>query len=223
MSKEIVIIGAGFGGVMTALTLRKYMDQTEAKVTIVNKYPTHQIITELHRLAAGNVSEQRISLPLKKLFKDKDINVVISEVESFSADDKRVKLSNGDTLTYDVLVVALGSVTGYFGIPGLEENSFVLKSVNDAQKIFNHVQERIRKYTETKDPADARILIGGGGLTGVELVGEFADILPDLAKKYGIFQDEIKLQLVEAGPKILPVLPDPLIERAQKSLEKRGF
>ncbi len=222
MSKEIVIIGAGFGGVMTALTLRKYMDQTEAKVTIVNKYPTHQIITELHRLAAGNVSEQRISLPLKKLFKDKDINVVISEVESFSADDKRVKLSNGDTLTYDVLVVALGSVTGYFGIPGLEENSFVLKSVNDAQKIFNHVQERIRKYTETKDPADARILIGGGGLTGVELVGEFADILPDLAKKYGIFQDEIKLQLVEAGPKILPVLPDPLIERAQKSLEKRG-
>lgn len=52
MSKEIVILGGGYGGVLTALTVRKYLDETKAKVTVVNKYPTHQIITELHRLAA---------------------------------------------------------------------------------------------------------------------------------------------------------------------------
>ena len=128
------------------------MDANKAKVTVVSKYPTHQIITELHRLAAGNVSEKRVALPLKKLFKGKDIDVVIAEVESFSVDKKRVKLSNGDTLNYDVLVVGLGSVTGYFGIPGLEENSMVLKSVEDAKKICHHIEERISRYAETKIP-----------------------------------------------------------------------
>lgn len=222
MTKNIVILGAGYGGVLTALTARKYLTEKDAKITIVNKYPTHQIITELHRLAAGNVSEQRIALPLKKLFKGKNVDIIVSEVESFSAEKKNVKLSNGDTLTYDILVVALGSVTGYFGIPGLAENSLILKSVEDANHIRQHIKARLQAYAETKDPADATILIGGGGLTGVELVGELADELPAWIKKYGIRPDEVKLLLVEAGPKILPVLPDELIEVAQKSLEARG-
>lgn len=222
MAKDIVILGAGYGGVLAALSVRQYMTKEEANVTIVNKYPTHQIITELHRLAAGNVAEGRVALPLKKIFKGKDVNIVIAEVESFNVDEKRVKLSNGDTLSYDVLVVGLGSVTNFFGIPGLAENSLVLKSVDDAKKIYNHVEERIREYAKTKNEADATIVIGGGGLTGVELVGELVDLMPELAQKYGVDRDEIKIKLVEGMPKILPVLPDPLIEYATESLEKRG-
>ncbi|MCA1182191.1 NAD(P)/FAD-dependent oxidoreductase [Bacillus licheniformis] len=222
MSKHIVILGAGYGGLLSALTVRKHYTKEEAKVTVVNQYPTHQIITELHRLAAGNVSEQAVSMPLAKLFKGKDIDLKIAKVNSFSVDKKEVALSDGSTLTYDALVVGLGSVTAYFGIPGLEENSMVLKSANDANKIFKHVEERVREYAKTKNEADATILIGGGGLTGVELVGELADIMPSLARSYGVDPTEIKLKLVEAGPKILPVLPDELIERATKSLEKRG-
>ena len=98
----------------------------------------------------------------------------------------------------------------------------VLKSAADANKVYKHVEDRVREYAKTKNEADATILIGGGGLTGVELVGELADIMPNLTKKYGVDPKEIKLKLVEAGPKILPVLPDDLIERATKSLEKRG-
>lgn len=222
MAKDIVILGAGYGGVLAALSVRQYMTKEEANVTIVNKYPTHQIITELHRLAAGNVAEGRVALPLKKIFKGKDVSIVIAEVESFNVDEKRVKLSNGDTLSYDVLVVGLGSVTNFFGIPGLAENSLVLKSVDDAKKIYNHVEERIREYAKTKNEADATIVIGGGGLTGVELVGELVDLMPELAQKYGVDRDEIKIKLVEGMPKILPVLPDPLIEYATESLEKRG-
>ena len=222
MEKEIVNLGAGYGGLLSALTARKYLDPSKAKITVVNKYPTHQLITELHRLAVGDVSEERLALPLEKLFRGKGIDIIVSEVESFSVDKKVVHLSNGSTLTYDALVVALGSVTAFFGIPGLEENSMVLKSVDDAKKIYRHIHERIRAYAETKDKADATILIGGGGLTGVELVGEIADWLPDLAKQYGVNRDEIDLMLVEGLPKILPVLPDPLIERATKSLEARG-
>jgi NADH dehydrogenase len=222
MSKHIVILGAGYGGVLAALSVRKYLSKDEAQVTVVNQYPTHQIITELHRLAAGSISETAVSLPLTKLFKGKDIDLKIAKVESFSVDKKNVKLSDGSNLTYDALVVGLGSTTAYFGIPGLEENSMVLKSSADAVKIQKHIENRIREYAQSKNEADATILIGGGGLTGVELVGEIADKLSGLTKKYGVDASEIKLMLVEAGPKILPVLPDDLIERATKSLEARG-
>ncbi|MED3564387.1 NAD(P)/FAD-dependent oxidoreductase [Bacillus xiapuensis] len=222
MSKKIVILGAGYGGLLAAINIRKYLNKDQAEITVVNQFPTHQIITELHRLAAGNVKEQAIAMPLSKLFKGKDIDLRIAKVESFSVDKKEVKLSDGSNLTYDALVVALGSKTAYFGIPGLEENSMVLKSADDANKIYQHIEERISEYAKTKNEADATILIGGGGLTGVELVGEIADIMPNLARSYGVDPKEVKLLLVEAGPKILPVLPDALIERATASLEARG-
>ncbi|RKJ60502.1 pyridine nucleotide-disulfide oxidoreductase, partial [Butyricicoccus sp. 1XD8-22] len=140
MSKEIVILGAGYGGLLTAQTLRKYLSKDEAKITVVNKYPTHQLITELHRLAGGTIAEKAISFPLEKLFKGKDINVLVQEVKSFSVANKEVHFANGSVIEYDTLVVALGSQTGYFGIPGLEENSMVLKSVDDANRIYSHIE-----------------------------------------------------------------------------------
>lgn len=222
MSKEIVILGAGYGGLLTAQTLRKYLNKDEAKITVINKYPTHQLITELHRLAGGTTTEKAISFSLEKLFKGKDVNVVIQEVKSFSVDKKEVYLANGSVLSYDNLVVALGSQTGYFGIPGLEENSMVLKSVEDANKIYNHIESKIASYAKSKNPADATIVIGGGGLTGVELVGEIIDNFPKVAAKYGVDFKELDIKLVEAGPKILPVLPDTLIQRATESLAARG-
>ncbi|QFK70165.1 NAD(P)/FAD-dependent oxidoreductase [Pradoshia sp. D12] len=222
MAQEIVILGAGYGGLLSALSARQHLTSEEATITVVNQYPTHQIITELHRLAAGNISEGRIAMPLDRLFKGKDINLIISKVESISADERKVTLSSGKILTYDKLVVGLGSQTAYFGIPGLEENSMVLKSAEDANKINKHIEDRIKEYAQTKNPADATIVIGGGGLTGVELVGEIADTTPKVAKKYMVDPSELKFILVEAGPKILPMLPDHLIERSMTSLENRG-
>ncbi|MFS0780205.1 NAD(P)/FAD-dependent oxidoreductase [Bacillus sp. 1P06AnD] len=222
MSKHIVIIGAGYGGLLSAQTVRKYLSKEEAKVTLVNQYPTHQIITELHRLAGGTVNEQAIAMPLEKLLKGKDVDLKITKVESFDVNDKKVKLADGSILTYDALVVGLGSKTAYFGIPGLEEYSFVLKSTADANKIYNHIESHIREYSKTKKVEDATILIGGGGLTGIELVGEIADNMPKVAKKYGVDPKDLKIKLVEAGPKVMPMLPDHLIERAMSSLEARG-
>jgi len=222
MSKEIVILGAGYAGVLTALTARKYLSADEAKITVVNQFPTHQIITELHRLAGGTIAEGAVALPLKKIFKGLDIDLQIAKVTKFNVDTKKVDLDNGYTLNYDTLVVSLGSQTGFFGIPGLEENSMVLKSVNDANKINRHIEDRIKAYAQSKDEADATIVIGGGGLTGVELVGEIVDNFPKIAAQHGVNFADLKIKLVEAGPKILPVLPDVLIERATESLAKRG-
>ncbi|BBH23557.1 NADH dehydrogenase [Paenibacillus baekrokdamisoli] len=222
MSKQILILGGGYGGVLTALTARKYLSAAEASITIVNRFPTHQIITELHRLAGGSIAEQAVSLPLNKLLGSKDVNIIVDSVKEIKPNEKQVVLEGGSVHSYDALVVALGSETNYFGIPGLEENSLVLKSVADANRIRTHVEARLDAYKKSGNQADATIVVGGGGLTGVELVGEFADKLPEVCRSKGIDFRDISLYCIEAGPAVLPIFPKVLIERAVESLSKRG-
>lgn len=222
MSKQILILGGGYGGVLTALTARKYLSAADANITIVNRFPTHQIITELHRLAGGTIAEKAVSLPLTKLLGDKKVNIVVDSVKEIKPNEKQVVLESGTVYKYDALVVALGSETNYFGIPGLEENSLVLKSVADANRIREHVETRLDAYKKSGNKADATIVVGGGGLSGVELIGEFADKLPEVCRNKGIDFNDISLYCVEAGPAVLPIFPKVLIERAVESLEKRG-
>jgi len=222
MSKQILILGGGYGGLLTALTARQHLTAAEASITIVNRFPTHQIITELHRLAGDTIAEQAVALPLSKLLGDKQVNIIVDSVKEIKPNEKQVVLESGQVQKYDTLVVALGSETNYFGIPGLEENSLVLKSVADANKIRKHVEDRLDAYKKSGNKADATIVVGGGGLTGVELVGEFADRLPEICRSKGIDFNDISLYCVEAGPAVLPIFPKVLIERAVSSLEKRG-
>lgn len=222
MTKQILILGGGYGGVLSALTARKYLSAAEANITIVNRFPTHQIITELHRLAGGTINEKAVALPLGKLVGSKDVNVVVDTVKEIKPNDKQVVLESGKVYSYDALVVALGSETNYFGIPGLEENSMVLKSAEDANAIRAHVSARLDAYKQSGNKADATIVVGGGGLTGVELVGEFADKLPEICREKGIDFNDITIYCVEAGPSIIPMFPKVLIERAVESLTKRG-
>ncbi|GIO12966.1 NADH dehydrogenase-like protein YjlD [Cohnella xylanilytica] len=222
MSKHILILGGGYGGLLAALSARKNLSLDDARITLVNRYPTHQIITELHRLAGDTIKEKAVALPLEKLLRGKDVNVMVDTVTEIRPNDKKVLLESGATVTYDALVVALGSETAFFGIPGLQENSFTLKSVDDANRIRAHVEARLDAYKQSGDKKDATIVVGGGGLTGIELVGEFADRLPEICRGKGIDFADIKLYVVEAGPAILPVLPPDLIARAVSSLEKRG-
>ncbi|MDU0200542.1 MULTISPECIES: NAD(P)/FAD-dependent oxidoreductase [Paenibacillus] len=222
MAKQILILGGGYGGLLTALTARKHLTASEANITIINRFPTHQIITELHRLAGGTIKEQAVALPLQRLLGNKQVNIVVDTIKEIKPDDKKVITTSGAVHTYDALVVALGSETNYFGIPGLEENSMVLKSASDANRIREHVEARLDAYKASGNKADATIVVGGGGLTGVELVGEFADKLPEVCRSKGIDFSDVSIYCVEAGPAILPVFPKVLIERAVESLEKRG-
>jgi len=222
MSKHILILGGGYGGLLAALTARQHLSSDEARITLVNRYPTHQIITELHRLAGGTIKEQAVALPLDKLLRGKDVHLVVDTVSEIKPDDKKVYLASGSVYAYDALVVALGSETAFFGIPGLQENSFTLKSADDANRIRSHVFARLDAYKKSGNQADATFVVGGGGLTGIELVGEFADKLPEVCRAKGIDFADIKLYVVEAAPTVLPIFPKELIDRAVDSLEKRG-
>ncbi|SDW98683.1 NAD(P)/FAD-dependent oxidoreductase [Paenibacillus sp. CF384] len=222
MSKHIVIVGAGYGGLLSALSARAHLTAADAQITVINRIATHQIVTELHRLAAGNVADQAVALPLNKLLSNKDIHVKIGTVQQIDPVARKVVLEDGSMLSYDALVLALGSESNYFGIPGLQENSLSLKSVADAHRINTHIHERISEYARTKNKADATFIIGGGGLTGVEVIGELVDELPGICRKYNVDYADVSLFLVEAGPAILKGFPAELVQRATESLEKRG-
>ncbi|GLX69676.1 NAD(P)/FAD-dependent oxidoreductase [Paenibacillus glycanilyticus] len=222
MAKQILILGGGYGGLLSALTARKYISAEEAEITLINKTPYHQIITELHRLAVSGVNEGNVALPLDKLLKGKSINLVIDTVDNIDPEKKQVKLAGNGTVRYDQLVIALGGETAFFGIPGLEENSLTLKSVEEAKAVSAHIQNRIAAYAQTKNKADATIVVGGGGLTGIELIGEIVDMLPKWCEQYGVDKSEISLYNIEAGPTILMGFPADLLERAKSSLTNRG-
>lgn len=222
MAKRILILGGGYSELLSALTARKYITAEETTIIVVNRVPSHQIITELHRLAVGNLSEQNVALPLERLLRGKDINLVVDTVEKTGLDSQRVTLGSGESIKYDALVVALGSETAFFGIPGLQEYSFTLKSVEEANRLRTYLEERIVASKESKNKADTTFVVGGGGLSGIELVGEFADMLPGLCHKHGVDFTDVSMYCVEAAPSILAGFAPELVERAKTSLEKRG-
>ncbi len=222
MAKHIVILGAGYGGLKTALEARKHLTADVAKITIVNRHPFHQIITELHQPAAGSVRPQKVKLPLDKLLGGKDVDVLLTEVERIAPEEHTIYFRDGSVINFDFLVIGLGSETEFFGIPGLKEHSFILKSVEDAMRINKHVENCVKEYAQTKNVANITFGVGGAGLSGIELVGELADRMAGICGRYGVERSLVKLLSIEAAPTILPGFPDTLVNRARTSLESRG-
>ncbi|GGL06506.1 NAD(P)/FAD-dependent oxidoreductase [Deinococcus radiotolerans] len=208
---KTLILGAGYSGLAVA-TKMKPAPGLEALMVEQNAYHTFE--TRLHEAAAHNTP---VTLPLAPLLRGTGVNLEKAQVEHVNLDDKEVKLKDGRVLTYDTLVVGLGSVTNFYRIPGLAENASELKQLSDADEIFTFVN---RAYT-TEYQGNRDIVVGGAGLTGVELVTELAQRAQLLTKERGL--PPFNIYLVEAGPKILPILDDALRAKAQRTLEEYGI
>ncbi len=221
MTAKVLVLGSGYGGLQTALETHRGVDSDAVVVSLVDRYPFHQLITELHLPAAGAEPIQKVQLPLTKLLAGKTIDYIPGFVNIIHPEDKQVELGDGRNLSYDILVIGLGSETEFFGIPGLKEHSFVLKSVDDAIRIHDHIEGCFHEYNRSRNSSYLTFVIGGAGLTGIELIGELADTLPLLAKKFDIDAGKVRLVSVEAMPSILPGFPENLVQRAKVSLESR--
>ena len=151
--KNILILGAGYGGVHVAKKLaKKYKKNNNVEITLIDKNPFHTLMTELHEVAGGRDHPESVQIELSKIFARTKVNVVTDLIEKVDTDNKTVKTTNGN-YTYDYLVVGTGSEPAFFGVPGVKENGFTLWSFEDAMKIRHHVQKMFKLAAKERNEA----------------------------------------------------------------------
>lgn len=220
---KIVILGAGYGGVLTSLRLQKELNYNEADVTLVNKHDYHYITTHLHMPAAGTDHPDNARVNISKLIDEFKIDFVKSTVVQIRPQDRKVILEDG-TLSYDYLVIALGGESETFGIPGLAENAFTIRSINSVRLIREHIEYQFARYKREPHRTDyLTFVVGGAGFTGIEFVGELADRIPDLCKQFDVDPSLVKVINIEAAPTALPGFDPELVEYAMNVLQKKGI
>ncbi len=226
MSSKIVILGAGYAGILTAKKLaRKFRKDQDVTITLIDKNPYHVMLTELHEVAAHRVDEESIRISLKKVFAGRRVNVVLDTITSMDFEGKKVRGEAGE-YPYDYLVLAAGSQPTFFGIPGVKENAFTLWSYEDAIALRHHLEALFYQAAIEKDPAQRRKLltfyIVGAGFTGVEMAGELAEYAPIMAEKFEIDPSEININIVDILDRTIPNLPEELSRKAERRLKKMG-
>lgn len=222
-SPHIVILGAGYGGMMTTVKLQKQLGANQARITLVNKHHYHYQSTWLHETAAGTIHHEQTRIPIKDVVNMNKVNFIQDTVVAIKPEEKKVKLQN-DELDYDILVIGLGFEAATFGIPGLYEHAFMIGSLNTARLLREHLEYNFALYhNETeKNPARLNIVVGGGGFTGIEFIGELANRIPELCEEYDIDKAKVRIINVEGAPTVLPGFDPDLVEYAMNSLESRG-
>lgn len=219
---RIVILGAGYGGIITATRLQKELNYNEADVTLVNKHDYHYMTTHLHMPAAGTDSAKNVKINILSLIDEFKIDFVKSTVVQIKPDEQKVILSDG-TLSYDYLVIGLGGETETFGIPGLKEYALNIRSVNTVNLIREHIEYMFARFKSEPHRTDyLTFVVGGAGFTGIEFVGELADRVPKLCKQFNVDPSLVKIYNVEAAPTALPGFDPSLVEYAMQSLQNRG-
>ncbi|WP_194841261.1 NAD(P)/FAD-dependent oxidoreductase [Salinibacillus xinjiangensis] len=220
---RIVILGAGYGGIMTTVKLQKMVGTNEVDITLVNKHDYHYQTTWLHENSAGTIHQDQTRIPIKDVVDFNKVNFVQDTVVSIDPKAQKVQLEDGE-LEYDYLVVALGFETATFGIKGLEEHAFNITNINNARLIRDHIEYNFARFNN--EPGDREdlitIVIGGAGFTGIEFAGEIANRVPELCKEYDVDRDKVRIITVEAGPSALPGFDPELVEYAMNRLEAKG-
>ncbi|OEH93987.1 NAD(P)/FAD-dependent oxidoreductase [Bacillus solimangrovi] len=218
---DILILGAGYGGIMTAVNLEKKLGVDDANITLVNKHDYHYQTTWLHENAAGTLHHDKTRIQIKDIISPNKVKFVQDTVKEIKTDDKRVVLENGE-LTYDYLVVGLGFESETFGIKGLKEHAFSIRSINAAREIREHLDYKFSQYNNTQREDLLTIVVGGAGFTGIEFVGELANRVPELCKEFDIDRSKVRIVNVEAAPTALPGFDPALVEYAMEHLERKG-
>ncbi len=226
MNTKIVIVGAGYAGVLTAKKLSKrFKNVKDLSITIIDKNPFHTMLTELHEVAAGRVDEDSIKISLKRVFAGRKVDVKHDNVQSIDFEHKVVNGSK-EKYSYDYLVLAAGSKPTYYGVAGAAENSFKLWSYEDAVILREHILNSFRKAAATTDLEERKRLLTfhvvGAGFTGVEMAGELAEYVPILCDKYEIPREMVSISDIDVLTRTVPALPEKLSSKVQRRLEKMG-
>lgn len=209
MAPQVVVLGAGYAGVRA---IQRLADRLPLSVDLVwiNDQDYHLVLHEVHRAIRDPGVENSIKLPID-VVKPGRAEFIQGTVTGLDTDTQQVQLSDGSTIDYDYVLVALGSQTAFFGIPGVEEHAHTLKSYPDAVGIHRAVE----KAADGATPADpARIVIGGAGLSGIQTAGEIAEYRDH-------YDAPLEIVLVEALDEIFPGNDREIQRELRIRLEKR--
>ncbi|MDM7515461.1 NAD(P)/FAD-dependent oxidoreductase [Lentilactobacillus sp. TOM.63] len=227
MTKNIVVIGAGFAGVYATKKLAKHFKSNQdVKITLIDKHSFFTYLTRLHEVATDRVNPNSVRYDLQRIFhKQKNVKLVTDEVISVDKQNKLVTCKNG-TYPFDSLLISLGGEPNDFGTAGVKENGFTLWSIEDAMRLRTHIKETIAKGAIERDPRKRQslltIVVCGSGFTGAETVGELIDYKKVLAKENKIDPNEIKVILVEAAPTIINMLDRTNAAHAEAYMKKNN-
>ena len=223
--KRIVVLGAGYAGVHAALTLHKKLKNDDISITLIDKNNYHTLLTELHEVAGNRVEEDSVKIALKDIFQYTKVMLVQDNITNIDFEEKIV-YSQNKQFKYDYLIIGCGSEPAYFGIEGMEESALSLWSLEDAKIIHDHILDCFDSAAMETNKDIRRgyltFVVGGGGFTGIEMVGELIQWVNILCKEYNISRDEVRLIVVEAMDRILAVLHQSLIDKAMKYLQRNG-
>src|ERR687892_746920 len=210
-NKRIVILGAGYAGIFLATNIARYINEKAGEVIIVDRNHYHQLLQEIHLVAAGFRTANEVKIPILTLIDGMNIKFIQSNTKQIRPDKNLVVLDSTE-IKYDVLIICLGASTKYFNIKGAKENSLPLRSVADASLIYDKVSEFI-KSNNNHD-----IVIVGGGATGVSLGGALSDLIKDSGKT-----NSISIKIIEVLPTILSGWDERLVKKVNEVLNEKGI
>ncbi|MES2647167.1 MAG: NAD(P)/FAD-dependent oxidoreductase [Bacteroidota bacterium] len=222
---KVVIAGAGFAGLKIA---RKLNNQPGFEVVLLDRFNYHQFQPLFYQVSTAGLDASNISFPLRKMFhKSKNVRIRLAEIVSVNHEQNFVETST-ETIDYDVLVIATGADTNFFGNKNLLEHALPMKSTVEALRIRHHLIQNFEDALLEKNPDSLEqlmtIVIVGGGPTGVELSGAIAEM-----KRYVLPSDypdldfsQMKVILLEGGEKTLAAMSDKSAEESREYLEKLG-
>ena len=220
MSKNVVILGAGYAGLRALHELQK--GNHEIKITLIDQNDYHFEATDIHEVAAGIQTAERITYPIEDVVKDSCTTFIQATVEKIDKANKMIHLKNQEPVSYDYLVVALGYESESFGIPGVEEFSLKMVDIPTSEKVYQHLTEQMDVYRDTKDETALKIVVCGAGFTGIELLGSLVEGKKKLAEIAGVEPEKIQLYCVEAVTRLLPMFSEKLGAYGIDHLKKWG-
>ncbi|MFO0700291.1 MAG: NAD(P)/FAD-dependent oxidoreductase [Nitrospira sp.] len=227
---RVVILGGGFGGMYAALEFERALERgANLDVTLVNHDNFFLFTPMLHEVAASDLDITNIVSPIRKLLRR--VTFFHGEIEAIDLVHQRVGVSHGHenhchTLPYDHLVLALGSTTNFFNIPGLADRAFTMKSLSDAIVLRNHLianlEEADFECGTSQRTGLLNFVVAGGGFAGVETIAAMNDFLREAVRFFPhLREDMLRVILVSAGPVILPELGEKLGTYAQRKLAEQ--
>ena len=209
---HIVIVGAGFGGLEAARRLRN----APARITLIDRQNYHLFQPLLYQVAIAGLVPSQIAYPLRTIFRrQRNLTFQMGEVTSIDFESRFVKME-GSVIAYDLLILAVGGETNFFGMNSVRQNGFQIKDIRSAVNTRNHLLEMFEQASREADAEKRRALLTfvvvGGGPTGVETAGALAELITHvMAKDYpNMDLGEVRVLLLEAGSTVMPAYPDEL-------------